>query len=66
MYYDLDKNVLAFYTELYGTSFLGDSVPFLIDYSINDAQTDKVAFNIRGISKLKASEKHVILKTIDL
>ena len=65
-YYDLDKNVLAFYTELYGTSSLGDSVPFLIDYSINDAQTDKVAFNIRGISKLKASEKHVILKTIDI
>ena len=27
-YYDLDKNVLAFYTELYGTSSLGDSVPF--------------------------------------
>tara|TARA_R110002049_G_scaffold197096_2_gene366764 strand:+ start:539 stop:1984 length:1446 start_codon:yes stop_codon:yes gene_type:complete len=65
-FYDIDKNMLTFYTELYGTNSLGDSSQFLIDYSINEENTNKVAFNLRGISKLTSSRKHVILKNIDI
>lgn len=65
-FFDLDQNELSFYAELYGTNTLGDSTQFLLDYSINEEATKKVAFNIRGISKLTAAKKHVVLKTIDI
>lgn len=65
-FYDLDKNELTFYTELYGTKTLGDSVPFLFEFAIVEEATGKVAFNLRGISKLTADKKHVLLKSFDI
>lgn len=65
-FFDLDKNSLSFYTELYGTNTLGDSILFLVDYAIIEESTGKVAFNLRGITKLVSKQKHAMLKSIDI
>jgi len=66
-FFDLDKETLDFYIEIYNSNLtVSDSTKYLLDYSIVDASSKKVSNNLRGISKISPSPKEITLKSIDI